>query len=400
MRLSCRLLGYVLLLWDPLWVPACTWRLVHGIAGVTALVASIALSCSRRKPMSVFGSSQSLREFLPQLSSPFLDDLDITSRELTKSELTFGDNFGERYSPSPSPLRDCSSLAMSPPRGGVSEKLAVKRYLRRSRWELVGLCLPFFLFHSISVGFGTFRFLVPSPLKGFESTKGRYEVALYIEGSDLVSYLGVTSLISFLVPKLALLYASVAACFVWFGLGISLYSVSHTDIPTERLQYYPGASLFYDCAFHIFCSGQRVALFLIALEAMHTRVRVTAFGWSYCASQAGGAIGLLATYWFFDSSSPSTVLLMCAVIMLIFIHILRTMTPTLSIAHATLDDIDFRTVRRFASEKSEDLTQTIRPNQSSIWSPESRRPSVKSTRSRNSLTNLSRIERQTIANFI
>eukprot|EP01054_Gregarina_sp_Poly1_P002625 Gregarina_sp_Poly_1__2624@NODE_1714_length_3481_cov_46_427944_g1123_i0_p3_GENE_NODE_1714_length_3481_cov_46_427944_g1123_i0NODE_1714_length_3481_cov_46_427944_g1123_i0_p3_ORF_typecomplete_len139_score7_80MFS_1/PF07690_16/5_7e05Na_trans_cytopl/PF11933_8/0_037_NODE_1714_length_3481_cov_46_427944_g1123_i014001816 len=138
---------------------------------------------------------------------------------------------------------------------------------------------------------------------------------------------------------------------------------------------------------------------------MHTRVRVTAFSWAYCASQAGGAMGLLCAYFFYDGATPSSILLTCSLIMMFCIHVLRTMTPTLSIAHATLDDIDLRTARRFASGKSEDdsISREGLARQNSFWSPmypHSRRPSVKSTRSRNSVTNLSRMERQTIANFI
>lgn len=130
----------------------------------------------------------------------------------------------------------------SPPRT-PRINLEFTRYLKRSRREIMGVCLPFGLFNMLNIGLGVFRFLVAPPIYGMTTPRFRQLGYSYVEAINLGSFLFVGFLLHFMTPKLVLLYQCVASCFVWFGLAISVFRYDQTLTyclsvsRTEKKQY-------------------------------------------------------------------------------------------------------------------------------------------------------------------
>lgn len=170
-------------------------------------------------------------------------------------------------------------------------KRLLSPYTEAFMWDLVGSSVPWFIFDFCYYGDGAFHFLLVQRVRGLESDREENIYALVVAAIALLGYLSSPVLVRRMAPKLLQILGFVVLAFVYFGLGLSLYSIGHTAQVPGSISQYKGASLLYDCVARFFNFVPNLTLVLIPVDAFPTKVRRFAFVRGHVDSSVGRFTG-------------------------------------------------------------------------------------------------------------
>ncbi|CEM26523.1 unnamed protein product [Vitrella brassicaformis CCMP3155] len=183
------------------------------------------------------------------------------------------------------------------------------RYGRRTMRAILGVTLPWALFDFTFYGNGVFHFLLVHQIRGYDSAWQQNLTSLVVVSVSFVGYVLAIFLISAMAPKQLQLVGFVVLAFVFYGLALSLYSIS--SYSSHKIRDYVGASLLYDSVFRFFNFPPNLTTYLIPLECFHTQVRGTFHGIATAAARVGALLGLVFSWALLEQSTRSLNLLIC-----------------------------------------------------------------------------------------